>query len=206
NDFSGRFSPKGKTPFIIYNGEVVSDSQFSIEYLNKKLNVDVNKDLTKEQRAVAKATQILVDEHLYWLFGYFRWVHDKTVKMVRLTMPNSSFVIWLIRRKCKAALHYQGIGRHSKEEVTHILMTDLQTLADYLGDKQFMMGPTPCEVDCSVFGILTQLIWHASDDVLENLVQEKFPSLYAYTIRMKERFWPDWDDCITHGATRAATK
>lgn len=49
-----------------YNGKIVSDSQFCIEYLNKKLNLDLNKDLKKEQLAVAKAIQVLVDEHLYW--------------------------------------------------------------------------------------------------------------------------------------------
>ncbi|BFZ26114.1 hypothetical protein BsWGS_29153 [Bradybaena similaris] len=206
NDLSGKFSPKGKTPFMSYNGEIVCDSQFCIEYLNKKLNLDVNKDLNKEQRAIAKAIQVLVDEHLYWTLVYFRWVHDKTLKIVRLGFTNSSFLIWQIQRNIIKQLHGQGIGRHSTEEIKHIMMTDLQALTDYLGNKQFIMGPAPCEVDCSVFGMLSQFIWQAADDVCENLIQEKFPSLYSYAVRMRERFWPDWDDCITHGGTRPASK
>jgi len=206
NHFSSQFSPKGKTPFMTYNGEVVSDSQFCIEYLNKKQNVDLNKSLSKEERAVAKAIQVMVEEHLYWTFGYFRWVSDKEKKIVKLGIPAPRFVYWLIVRNVRQALHGQGIGRHTKEEIRHIMLTDLQALADYLGNKPFIMGQTPCEVDCSVFGLLSQLIWHATDDVLTNVVQEKFPTLYSYTLRMKERFWPDWDDCITHGGTREATK
>ncbi|BFZ26109.1 hypothetical protein BsWGS_29147 [Bradybaena similaris] len=206
NDFSGKLSPKEKSPFISYNNEIVSDSQFCIEYLNKKLNLDLNKDLNKEQRAIAKAIQVLVDEHLYWTFVYFRWVYDRTPKMVRLGITTSTFRIGRIRKDCINQLHGQGIGRHSTEEIKHIMMTDLQALADYLGDKQFIMGSTPCEVDCSVFGLLSQFIWQASDDVLENLIQEKFPSLYSYAVRMRERFWPDWDDCITHGGTKPANK
>ena len=31
-------------------------------------------------------------------------------------------------------------------------------------------------------------------------------NLGDYCERMKERFWPDWDECITHGGTKEATK
>ena len=33
-----------------------------------------------------------------------------------------------------------------------------------------------------------------------------FPNLSEWCDRMKDKFWPDWDDCITHGGTRVATK
>ena len=36
-------------------------------------------------------------------------------------------------------------------------------------------------------------------------IAEQFPSLVRYCTRMKERFWPDWDEAITHGFTREAT-
>uniref|UniRef100_A0A0B7AW78 GST N-terminal domain-containing protein n=1 Tax=Arion vulgaris TaxID=1028688 RepID=A0A0B7AW78_9EUPU len=206
NDYSGQLSPKGKIPFITYNGEVVSDSQFSIEYLNKKLGIDINKSLTKEERAVAKTIQVMVDEHLYWTFVFTRWVNDKEKKIVKLAFPSARYAIWLIHRHISRAVYEQGIGRHTKDEIVHIMLTDLQALSDYLGNKPYMMGQTPCEVDCSVFGMLAQLIWNSFDDICHNLVQDKFPSLYSYCLRMKEKAWPDWDDCITHGGTRSAPK
>lgn len=37
-----------------------------IQYFNKKFDIDLNKDLTPEQRATARAMQKMVEEHLYW--------------------------------------------------------------------------------------------------------------------------------------------
>uniref|UniRef100_A0A0B7AVJ2 GST N-terminal domain-containing protein n=1 Tax=Arion vulgaris TaxID=1028688 RepID=A0A0B7AVJ2_9EUPU len=206
NDFSGLPSPKGKLPFISYNGEFVSDSQFSIEYLNKKLDRDINKSLTKEERAVAKAIQVMVEEHLYWVMVYIRWIYDKELKIVTLGVPNVKSSKNAFRRYVHQMLHSQGFGRYTTDEIVHILLSDLQALTDYLGNKPYMMGQTPCEVDCSVFGLLSQFIWNIADDICQNLVQDKFPSLYSYCLRMKEKAWPDWDDCITHGGTRSAPK
>ena len=59
-------SPKGKTPWITHNGEDLADSQFCIDFLTKRLNKDMNGHLNKEQRAVARSMQKLVDESLYW--------------------------------------------------------------------------------------------------------------------------------------------
>ena len=59
-------SSKGKFPWISYNGEAVADSQLSIEFLNAKFGVDLNKDLTAEEKATAHAFRIMLDEHLYW--------------------------------------------------------------------------------------------------------------------------------------------
>uniref|UniRef100_A0A0B7AYA7 Thioredoxin-like fold domain-containing protein n=1 Tax=Arion vulgaris TaxID=1028688 RepID=A0A0B7AYA7_9EUPU len=206
NYFSIHRSPKGKVPFITYNGELVSDSQFCIEYLNKKLDRDLNKSLTKEERAVAKAIQVMVEEHLYWVMVYIRWIYDKELKIVTLGVPNVKSSKNAFRRYVHQMLHSQGFGRYTTDEIVHILLSDLQALTDYLGNKPYMMGQTPCEVDCSVFGLLSQFIWNIADDICQNLVQDKFPSLYSYCLRMKEKAWPDWDDCITHGGTRSAPK
>ena len=58
--------PKGKSPWIEYNGEVVGDSQFIMSYLSEKLEVDLNKTLSKEHKATARAFQKMVDEYMYW--------------------------------------------------------------------------------------------------------------------------------------------
>ena len=64
-------SPKGKTPWITYNEEDLTDSQLSIDYLNKKLDVDLNKHLLEEERGVAKAFQRLTEENLYWYLLHY---------------------------------------------------------------------------------------------------------------------------------------
>ena len=52
--------------WIEYNGEEVADSEFCIQYVNRKFNVDLDKDFSEEDQAAARAIQRMVDEHLYW--------------------------------------------------------------------------------------------------------------------------------------------
>jgi len=41
---------------------------------------------------------------------------------------------------------------------------------------------------------------------LYNFNFKDFPMVCDYCERMKNKFWPDWDQCITHGGTREATQ
>lgn len=44
----------------------VADSEFSIKVINKTFDVDSDKHLTKEEKAMAYAMQIMIEEHTYW--------------------------------------------------------------------------------------------------------------------------------------------
>lgn len=52
--------------WIEYNGVKVADSEFSIEFINKTFNVDLDQNLSEEQKAIAYAMQIMIEEHTYW--------------------------------------------------------------------------------------------------------------------------------------------
>jgi hypothetical protein len=49
-----------------FNGEEIADSEFCIQYVNRKFNVDLDKDLSDKDRGAVLAVQRMVDEHLYW--------------------------------------------------------------------------------------------------------------------------------------------
>lgn len=66
NDHAGRFSTKGKTPWMELNGQPVADSQLAIEFLKKKLDIDPDKHLSEEQKSVGRAFLKLTEENLYW--------------------------------------------------------------------------------------------------------------------------------------------
>ena len=66
NQFDMGMSSKQKSPWMTYNSEDVADSQFCMEYLQAKLGKDLDSHLSSEQKAVARAFQKMVDEHLYW--------------------------------------------------------------------------------------------------------------------------------------------
>ena len=58
--------PKGKIPYITYNGEVVPDSDFCIEFLVKKLSKDLNVEHTNSDNGVARAFSKMCEESLFW--------------------------------------------------------------------------------------------------------------------------------------------
>lgn len=66
NYFDGRLSPQGKMPWIEYNHEQVSGSEFIVDFMEEKLGVNLNKNLTPQEIAVSRAVTKMVEEHLYW--------------------------------------------------------------------------------------------------------------------------------------------
>ncbi|XP_067666048.1 failed axon connections homolog [Haliotis asinina] len=56
-------SSKGKFPWIEYNGQEVADSSLCIEFLNKKMGVDLNRNLSAADRGIAQAMQVMVADH-----------------------------------------------------------------------------------------------------------------------------------------------
>ncbi|GFR88696.1 failed axon connections homolog [Elysia marginata] len=131
NDFNGKRSSKGKFPWISYNGEAVADSQLSIDYLNSKLGIDLNKNLTDAERAQAHAFRVMVDENLYWCLVYFRWIYEKYAYSVALVVP--WYMMLLFKRGLRKQLHAQGMGRHTTEEIKQKMLQDLEALSAQLG-------------------------------------------------------------------------
>ncbi|XP_070540923.1 failed axon connections homolog [Ptychodera flava] len=195
---SMKMSPKKKTPWITFNGVVISDSSFIIEFLNDKFNVDLNKHLSPSQRATARAFQKMVEEELYWALVYSRWI-DKNSTMTKLFPKGflySHIVPLMATRGVKKALYSQGIGRHTEDELYSIAEKDIRALSVFLGDKQFLFGDEPCEEDCAIFGQLAQTLWQLEGSRQQALLKGDCSNLSEYCNRMKERFWPDWEQCI----------
>ena len=62
----GGNAPKGKSPWIEYNGVTMGDSQLIINYLNREFNVDLNRHLSPTEKARAWAIQKWLEELTYW--------------------------------------------------------------------------------------------------------------------------------------------
>ncbi|XP_067666046.1 failed axon connections homolog [Haliotis asinina] len=201
-----KMSSKGKVPWIEYNGKAVADSTLCINFLNEKLEVDLNKHLSLRDKGVAMAMQVMTEEHLYWFLLIFRYEYNNDKTFIKQALKIGSFVVWIAKYMVAKQTRTQGLGRHTEVEVTQMFKKELQALSDFIGDRKFLMGDEPCESDCAVFGQLSQFYWHFLGTGHENLIRDEYPSLAAYCERMKETFWPDWDQCITHGGTREATK
>ncbi|XP_076090978.1 failed axon connections homolog [Mytilus galloprovincialis] len=197
-------SKKGKVPWIEYNGEEIADSEFCIEYLNDKLRIDLDKDFTAKERGIARAFQKMLEENTYWALAMDRWVFDKDWTACK-AMRTPTLIAYFIRRSVRKDTYAVGIGRHSSDEVYHIMDLDLKALSDFIGNKKFLLGDKPCQADCSVFGMIGNAYWQSFGSPAESAIK-KYRNLCDYCQRMKETFWPDWDECISHGFTKEPTK
>nr|XP_011456795.2 failed axon connections homolog [Crassostrea gigas] len=200
-------SSKGKFTWIEYNGQEVADSEFCIQFINKTFCIDLDKNFSGEEIAAGRAIQRMVDEHLYWTLALQRWVFDPKngIDSGRKRLGVPWLVFLLVRNNIKKQTYAQGVGRHTEKEVMQVMEEDLQTLSKLLGKKKYILGEHASQTDCSVFAILSQIHWQDFGGAAKK-VYKKYPNLSAYTERMKEEFWPDWDDCITRGGTRKAPK
>jgi len=61
-----------------------------------------------------------------------RWYYDKECRGLRLVKV-PWIKIYFFQRLVKRATYYHGIGRHSQEDVLHILDCDLRSLSDFIG-------------------------------------------------------------------------
>lgn len=192
SDFTYQESSKGKIPWITLNGEDVADSQFSIEYLIKTLNKNLNtKIANKSELASARAFLKLVEESVYPCIGLFRSVYYPETK--RTGFP--SVVLPILKSRYSKNLHVQGYGRHTKSEVLQIAKEDLKAINDYIGNRKYLTGDTVCNEDSALFGILAQMYYLHCGEISDFLLTE-CSNIVRYLDTIRDDFWPDWQDHI----------
>lgn len=189
-----RKSPKGKLPVISDNGKKIADSGLIIDYLQNTYGDDIDNQLTDVQKAEALAFRRLIEEHLYWVMVYSRWVDERywpeTNKaffshlngVVRYFLPQ------LIRNKIRKALYHHGMGRHSVDEIYQMGINDLKALSTFIGEKNFCFGDEPTSIDACVYGFLANIIEVPIASPLQEYAKSQ-SNLVAYCGRMKQRFY-----------------
>ncbi|KAF0045023.1 hypothetical protein F2P81_001552 [Scophthalmus maximus] len=173
NYFDGKLSPQGKMPWIEYNHVQASGSEFIVDFLEEQLGVNLNGNLTPQERAVSRAVTKMVEEHLYC--DTLKWL---------LSHLNGS----VVRRE----MYGHGIGRFSREEVYALMEKDMRTLATLLGDNKYFMGSKMSTLDATVFGHLAQAMWTLPGTRPEQLIKGELINLAMFCERMRRRFWPEW--------------
>ncbi|KAK6295307.1 hypothetical protein J4Q44_G00345330 [Coregonus suidteri] len=198
NYFDGKLSPQGKMPWIEYNQEQVSGTEFIIDFLEQKLGVSLDKNLSPPEKAVSQAVTKMVEEHFYWTIAYCQWVDnlEETQKMLAVSGPLSDLLKWILSHLTggivKREMYGHGIGRFTKEQVYALMEKDMRTLATLLGDKKYLMGPKLSLVDATVFSHLAPAMWTLPGTRPEQLIKGELINLAIYCERIRRRFWPEW--------------
>lgn len=189
-------APKGKLPYIDDDSETIADSTFIRWHLEKKYQIDFDRGLTAEQRAIAWAFEKMLEEHLYWALVHARWIDDANFAKGPRSFfraapaPIRPLVIAMVRRQLRRTLHGQGLGRHSPEEIVALGTRSIEATADFLDIKPFMMGADPTGLDATAFAFVAGVLCPLFETPLRT-AGERHDNLKRYVGRMTARFYPE---------------
>ncbi len=116
------------------------------------------------------------------------WAKTREAFFGAMPAPLRWFVPTLARCGLVAEMKGHGMGRHSAAEIHAIVCRDVTALADFLGDKPFMLGDSPCSLGASAHAFLANLLWAPVDSPIQRHARGQ-PTLQAYCLRMKARYF-----------------
>ena len=193
-----RASPTGKAPFIDDDGKVMADSGLIIASLEAKHGHPVDGKLTLAERAQSLALQRMMEEHLYWVAVYMRWVDPATRadwkphmrEMLGLPAFLTPLVARLSERGIKKVLDKQGLGRHAPETIWRLGISDIQALAHWLGNRTWGFGDAPTVFDACLAAFVGNIVRTPWSNPL-TLATIKHTSLVAHFERVMARCFPE---------------
>jgi glutathione S-transferase len=188
-------APKGKLPYIDDNGTIVADSTLIRLYLEQKYGVDFDRSLSEREKGIAWATEKMLEDHLYWVLVYWRWMKDDNFQkgpanfFKRAPAFIRPLVIWMVRGKVRRSLHAHGIGRHQESEMTAMSDRAFDALSKLLGENKYLMGNEPCGADATAFAFIAGSLCPLFESPAHARART-LPNLIAYRERMMAEFYP----------------
>ena len=187
-------APKGKAPWIEHDGKKIGDSSFIVDYLREHFPVDPDAALSPAEKGAARGLKRLIEENLYWTMVYDRWVVEPNWRVFRdivlggVAPPLRAVIGPLARRGVKKQLRGHGIGLHSPDEIHAIGIGDAEAIADYLGDKPFLMGQNPTAIDASAYGLLANIVVPPIASPIKDAILKR-RTLTDYVDRFRQRYY-----------------
>jgi glutathione S-transferase len=192
-----RAAPKGKLPYIRDGATVLADSTLIRLYLEQKYSIYFDRGLSTKDRGTAWAVEKMLEDHLYWVLVYWRWMIDANFErgpknfFARAPAPLRPLIAWTVRRGIRRTLHGHGIGRHTEAEMNSMASRAVDSLSQVLGDSDYFLGPEPCGADATVFAFVAGGLARTFDSPLRAKL-ESTPNLVAYSDRMMQQFFPKY--------------
>lgn len=189
-------APKGKLPYISVDGTIIPDSAFIIDYLKETYGDPLDQELNAEQKALAHAFVKMMDENLYWCVVWSRWIDEQGWSRAKndffgnMPFPMKVLLPVVARKNVKKALHYQGIGRHFRNEILEIARKDLTALSDLLGNKDYFLINKVTSFDVFAYAHLCQLILPTYKSDFNDLAKS-FTNLVGFVERIKNKYYKD---------------
>lgn len=186
----------GKVPFIERaDGTFLSDTSTIIETLRQEFTIELDAHLTPEQQSLSLFIRRTLEEHLYWVTVYERWLINSAWAATKVAYFGDlapilrTLVPALIRRKVARDAWGQGIARLPHHEILARADKDLRALDATLGDNPFFFGERPTSVDATAYAFLANMFVADVPCESRRLLLE-LPRLVNYIERMKARVYP----------------
>lgn len=196
NPMNVRRAPKGKLPYIEHNGQAIGDSSLIIQHLTKAFDVKLDDHLSDEQRREALLVQRTLEEHLYWVLIFGRWVEDANWDITRNAFfKKAPFLIRglianKIRNKIKKSAMGHGMGLHDRETIYAMGIQDLEAVSAPLKNQPFILGERASSLDATAFGFFAQILYPPHETPLKTWFMER-SWLVDYCNRMKKNWFPE---------------
>jgi hypothetical protein len=152
--------------------------------------------LSPHQQAIGHALQKMLEESLYFVSSWNKWVVDNNFAIYSAElftgMPEEQlkYVPEMVRKKVIEKLQGQGIGRHEPDEIYALGLADVQAFGELLGDGPFLFGDRPTSFDASAFGVIGNL----KDGLFDSPVRDRIratENITGYIDRIRERYFSD---------------
>jgi glutathione S-transferase len=188
-------APKGKLPYIDDDGTVIADSTLMRLHFERKYGIDYDRGLSEHERGIAWATEKMLEDHMYWVLVYWRWMNDANFErgpanfFKRAPAFIRPLVKWKVRGNVRRNLHAHGISRHNESEMTAMSDRAFEALSRVLGDNRYLMGNEVCGADATAFAFIAGSLC----PIFESPAHAKarsLPNLAAYRDRMLAEFYP----------------
>lgn len=184
-----RRAPKGKFPYIEQDdGPSIADSTAILAHLESMAKEPLDQGMTDEEKARARVLQRTLEEGLYFVVLWTRWVDEQgwaVVKGVFDEIPAA--VRWavapLVRRSVTSTTLAQGTGRHTREEIFDMGKTDIDAVATLLGDAPYFLGERMRTIDLIAYSFLANIHRFVVDTPLKEHLRSK-KNLVAFIDRV----------------------
>lgn len=112
----------------------------------------------------------------------YRWIENvKSMGQLARWPAVFKYMAPFLSRSIKKRMDVVGIGQHSPTEIYQMTEDDLRAVSLMLGNKKFFCGDEPCEDDCAIFGMLSQVLWGAPGSSFEKLANGIKEMIFYYS-------------------------
>ena len=192
-----RGAPRGKIPWIVDEGRVISDSRLIQAYLETNYTIDFTHDYSGRALAYGLAIERMLEDHLYPILIEQRWASvedlsldtsqgfDRAPAMQRLWLQIRAG--WRARR----LIGLLGLDRLTSAEKYALVCKALDALETAITGQLYMLGGRVCGVDATAYAFLAALAAPQFRSSYGAYLRKQV-ELSAYLARMQAEFYPDF--------------